>query len=64
MLKRCMTCRKEYTLTPKDPQYKKFLLKPDSLYICRICGQSMQNDAQSITGLNPDMIDQHDKYVR
>ncbi|WP_409296740.1 DUF2197 domain-containing protein [Peribacillus sp. SCS-26] len=64
MQKKCMNCRREYEIPSTDSQYKKFAQNPGALYICKNCSRSMQQDAQSFTGLNPDMLDQHDKHLR
>ncbi|WP_142383725.1 DUF2197 domain-containing protein [Peribacillus deserti] len=64
MEKKCLSCRKNYIISSTDLQYKKLIQNPHALYICTNCSRGMQKDAQTSTGLNPDMLDHHDKYLR
>ncbi|WP_075036463.1 DUF2197 domain-containing protein [Halobacillus dabanensis] len=64
MEKKCFFCKKTYTLDRSDPQYMKLSKNPKASYVCKSCNQSMQKDAQTSTGLHPDLIDSHDKFLR
>ncbi|MFD1020854.1 DUF2197 domain-containing protein [Thalassobacillus hwangdonensis] len=59
----CFFCKKEFEVGASDPQYKKLRANPKASYVCKHCNDSMQKDAQQTTGLNPDMIDSHTKYL-
>jgi uncharacterized protein YlaI len=64
MLKtKCFSCRKEYEIDYKDSQYNKMKKNPKALYVCKNCNQSMQRESQSKTGLNPDLVDEQNKYL-
>ncbi|WP_188456462.1 DUF2197 domain-containing protein [Virgibacillus oceani] len=60
----CMFCKKKFTINHTDKQYNKIKKNPESFYVCKNCNQSMQKEAQSNTGLNPDDIDKYDKFFR
>ncbi|MFD2973871.1 DUF2197 domain-containing protein [Peribacillus deserti] len=51
MLKKCLSCRKEYTISSTHAQYKKMTQNPSALFICDYCSSNMQKDAQASTGL-------------
>ncbi|WP_159462064.1 DUF2197 domain-containing protein [Salirhabdus sp. Marseille-P4669] len=62
--KKCYTCKKVFEIDHTDLQYQKIKANPNALYICKKCNQSMQVEAQLNTGLNPDMIDKHTKFLK
>lgn len=60
----CMTCRKQYTIDHKDPQYAKIKQKKTKFYICYKCNSGMQKEAISYTGISANDIDEHEKYSK
>jgi uncharacterized protein YlaI len=60
----CMTCRKKYVIDHRDPQYTKIKRKLTKFYVCKKCNSGLQNEATMITGIGPNDIDEHDKYVK
>jgi uncharacterized protein YlaI len=60
----CMTCRKKYIIDHRDPLYTKIKQKKTKYYICSKCNSGMQNEAARITGINPNDIDEHEKFAK
>ncbi|TLS38747.1 DUF2197 domain-containing protein [Pseudalkalibacillus caeni] len=64
MKKNCLFCKKEFEVKPGDPQYRKLLANKAKSYVCKRCNQSLQTEASAATGLHPDQIDEHDKFLK
>ncbi|PFG12398.1 uncharacterized protein DUF2197 [Bacillus sp. es.036] len=60
----CFFCKKKFRVKPSDSQFRKLKQNPKASYVCQSCNQSMQREAQRSTGLDPDQIDQYDKFFR
>ncbi|MBP1949680.1 DUF2197 domain-containing protein [Virgibacillus litoralis] len=61
---KCFFCKKNYTIDYSDAQYQKIKKNPKAHYVCKKCNESMQREAQSTTGLDPDIIDKYSKFLR
>ncbi|MGI8315215.1 DUF2197 domain-containing protein [Halobacillus mangrovi] len=59
----CFFCKKNNAINRSDDQYFKIKKNPKASYVCKDCSTSMQKEAQKSTGLNPDTIDLHNKYL-
>ncbi len=60
----CILCRKQFTIDSKDPQYYKLKSGQSKSYVCTTCGSSIKKDAVSSTGIDPDQLDDKDKFIR
>ncbi|WP_226578234.1 DUF2197 domain-containing protein [Halobacillus litoralis] len=60
----CFFCKQTFQIDRSDPQYIKISKNPKASYVCKTCNRTMQKDAQTSTGLNPDTIDRYDRFLR
>ncbi|MGE5673869.1 MAG: hypothetical protein ACM3XM_08270 [Mycobacterium leprae] len=61
---RCILCGRLDTVYPGEAAYDRSQSSPTYKHICRVCGGSAGREAQQVTGLNPEMVDAMDKFVR
>lgn len=60
---RCMLCGMPETVAPADEAYRKSQTNPGYRHVCRACSGQAGREAQSATGLNPDVLDAVERLV-
>ncbi|MDD3270259.1 MAG: hypothetical protein PHX14_13155 [Syntrophomonadaceae bacterium] len=60
----CMICKKEFGIPFSDFRYKDIKYNRNKHHVCDSCGKMVQDEAQKITGLTPELIDFWDKVLQ
>ncbi|MGE5396608.1 MAG: hypothetical protein ACM3MK_03605 [Chitinophagales bacterium] len=60
----CLICKRKFYIPFTDFRYLDIKYNRDKGHLCDECNRLVQDEAQKITGLNPDLIDLHDKILR
>lgn len=60
----CLICKREFAIPFSDYRYKDIKYNRGRSHVCDKCTQMIQREAQQITGLNPDLIDEHERVLR
>lgn len=56
-------CGRLESVQPSDPAFAKIEVKPGYKHICHLCNGTAGRDAQTATGLNPQMLDALDRLI-
>lgn len=57
----CLICKKDFRIPFTDFRYKDIKYNRGAYHVCDDCGKQIQKEAQSITGLTPELVDYWEK---
>lgn len=62
---RCMSCSKQFVLSPLEPQYQNIKTGKSKLYVCKSCSSLMTEEAVHSSGIRPELLDPKgfDKHI-